>query len=175
MRDPRFIARHRGGLLDISLHRLLAAWAADCAEHVLPLFQSEADDRPLLAIEVARAWSRGQVSVGIAQKASVSAHAAARAAATSCATAVARAAGHAVATAHMADHALGGALYALKAIDANQGSVEDERTWQISCLPHEVRDLVLWAFNSDRFNNTLLADKNGSINDIAAIRHESNS
>lgn len=157
MRDPRFIARHRGGLLDVSLHRLLAAWAADCAEHVLPLFQNDADDRPLRAIEVARAWSRGEVPVGTAQKASVSAHAAARAAATPAATAVARAAGHAVATAHMADHAMGAALYALKAIDANQGCVEDERVWQINRLPQELRTLVLSAFNSDRFKNTLLA------------------
>jgi hypothetical protein len=37
-RDPRFVAIHRGGDLDLATHRLLVAWAADCAEHVLPLF-----------------------------------------------------------------------------------------------------------------------------------------
>ena len=56
-RDPRFVAIHRGGLLDEPTHRLLADWAADCAEHVLPLFLAvRADDgRPLHAIETARA------------------------------------------------------------------------------------------------------------------------
>ena len=47
------MALHRGGLLDETTHRLLAVWAADCAEHVLPLFASvyPHDDRPLLALE----------------------------------------------------------------------------------------------------------------------------
>ena len=30
----------RGGTLTDSDHRLLAEWAADCAEHVLPLFEA---------------------------------------------------------------------------------------------------------------------------------------
>src|SRR6266550_3631079 len=37
-RDPRFITIRRGGILEDSHHRLLAQWAAECAEHVLPLF-----------------------------------------------------------------------------------------------------------------------------------------
>ena len=39
-RDPRFITIRRGGTLETSDHRLLALWAADCAEHVLPLFEA---------------------------------------------------------------------------------------------------------------------------------------
>jgi hypothetical protein len=35
MRDRRFVAVHRGGPLDVTKHHLLAAWVADCAEHVL--------------------------------------------------------------------------------------------------------------------------------------------
>jgi hypothetical protein len=35
MRDIRFKAMHRCGSLDRYRHRLLAAWAANCAEHVL--------------------------------------------------------------------------------------------------------------------------------------------
>ena len=70
MRDRRFVAVHRGGSLDEAKHRLLAAWAADCADHVLPLFEEcRADDRPRRAIETAKAWARGAVSVGVAQKA----------------------------------------------------------------------------------------------------------
>ena len=64
-RDPRLVAIHRGGLLDVASHRLLASWAADCAEHVLPLFTAKypEDDRPRRAIETARAWSRGEASI----------------------------------------------------------------------------------------------------------------
>jgi hypothetical protein len=52
----------RGGALEDEQHRLLAAWAADCAEHVLPLFSAERPDdvRPRHAIEQARA--RGRVA-----------------------------------------------------------------------------------------------------------------
>jgi hypothetical protein len=68
MRDRRFVAVHRGGPLDRERHRLLATWAADCAEHVMALFETcSADERPRRAITVARAWARGDVPVGTAQ------------------------------------------------------------------------------------------------------------
>ena len=38
-RDPRFVTIRRGGFLTDSDHRLLALWAASCAEHVLDLFE----------------------------------------------------------------------------------------------------------------------------------------
>jgi hypothetical protein len=149
MRDRRFIAVHRGGLLDIKRHRLLAAWAADCAAHVLPLFEScRSDDRPQLAVETAKAWARAEVSVGAACKAAVAAHAAARAATSPSAIAAARAAGHAVATAHMADHCFGALLYSLKAVTAARASPEREREWQLGQLPDEVEELVLSALAS---------------------------
>ena len=40
-RDPRFVTVRRGGKLEDPQHRLLTAWAADCAEHVLPIFERE--------------------------------------------------------------------------------------------------------------------------------------
>lgn len=144
MRDSRFVAEHRGGPLGLAEHRLLALWAADCAEHVLPAFTVHSDDaRPTLAVSVARAWAHGEVSVGHAQKASVAAHAAARGVREGAAIAAARAAGHAAATAHMADHALGAAYYALKAVQSSKRSIEDERAWQDEKLPDEIRELVL--------------------------------
>ncbi len=154
MRDERFIAVHRGGPLSLHRHRLLAAWAADCAEHVLPLFsdQRPQDDRPWQAIEAARAWSRGEITVGAARAASVAAHAAARDADEGAARCVARASGHAVATAHMADHAPGAAFYAIKAIKAATheqdapAAAEQEHAWQIERLPEEIRELVVSAF-----------------------------
>jgi hypothetical protein len=38
IRDPQFITVRRGGVLKDDDHRLLAMWAADCAEHVLKHF-----------------------------------------------------------------------------------------------------------------------------------------
>ena len=152
MRDHRLIAVHRGGPLTLEHHRQLITWAADCAEHVLPLAGNLSNDQCLLeAIKVARAWAKGEVPVGTAQKASLGAHATAREALTPTATAVARAVGQAVATAHMADHSLGGALYALKAIEADGQPMDLEYHWQLQQLPLELRTLVFSAFQSPRF------------------------
>ena len=152
-RDQRFVAVHRGGTLDLPRHRLLASWAADCAEHVLPLFAQKHphDDRPRLAIEAARAWSRGEISVGEARAASVQAHAAARDAPEDDARTAARACGHAVATAHMADHALGPVLYGVKAVELAspeqdaRAAGQREYQWQLEHLPEEISELVVSA------------------------------
>jgi hypothetical protein len=65
VRDPRFVTIRRGGTLTDSDHHLLALWAASCAEHVLHLFESAQPDdpRPREAIEHARAWVRGEVTM----------------------------------------------------------------------------------------------------------------
>lgn len=149
-RDPRFVTIRRGGKLEDSRHRLLAAWAADCAEHVLGYFCSQypEDDRPRRAIEQARAWAHGEISVTEAREAAVAAHAAARAA-TGAARETARAAGHAVATAHAADHELGAAAYAIRAVRAasppekRDEAGRNECQWQRGQLPDAIRDLVL--------------------------------
>src|SRR3977135_4739001 len=64
-RDPRFITIRRGGTLTDSDHRLLAFWAAACAEHVLHLFESvqPSDARPREAIEQIRAWACGEIGM----------------------------------------------------------------------------------------------------------------
>ena len=61
VRDPRLVTIRRGGSLTDEHHQLLALWAAECAEHVLPLFEAEQPDdrRPREAIEATRAWSSG--------------------------------------------------------------------------------------------------------------------
>jgi hypothetical protein len=145
------VAAHRGGLLDEPTHRVLAYWAADCAEHVLALFTAEypADQRPARAIATARAWACGEASVGEAREAAYAAHAAARDATDKAAREVARAAGHAAATAHMADHELGAAFYAIKAVrlasSVSEAAVAGEREcrWQREQLPQAIRELVL--------------------------------
>ena len=107
----------------------LAIWAINCVEHVLSNFEEKYsnDDRPRKAIEVARAWVNGTISVGEARSAALEAHAAAREAEDDVACAVARAAGHAAATAHVADHAIHAANYAAK-VDFK------ERFWQYKKL-----------------------------------------
>src|SRR5712691_6344842 len=79
-RDPRFVTICRGGTLTDSDHQLLALWAALCAEHVLDLFESARpeDPRPRRAIELGRAWARGEITMTQARMAAGHAMGAAR-------------------------------------------------------------------------------------------------
>jgi len=149
VRDPRFITIRRGGTLTDADHRLLALWAAACAEHVLHLFEAEqpADPRPRRTIESTRAWARGEMTMSEA-RAAAGANAAARALSGS-ARYAAYAAGQAVAVSHVPAHELGAAAYAIKAVRAAAPDGEGERagrqecTWQREQLPDEIRELVL--------------------------------
>src|SRR5450759_2105227 len=60
--------------------RVLAVWAADCAERTLPLFEVQApsDTRPRDAIDGLRAFARGEMRIGEVRTLSAQAHAAAR-------------------------------------------------------------------------------------------------
>jgi hypothetical protein len=80
VRDPRFITVRRGGSLQDGDHHLLAIWAADCAQHVLHHFEQARpdDDRPRRAIDLGRAWARGEVAWWEARTAAGHANAAAR-------------------------------------------------------------------------------------------------
>ncbi len=151
MRDQRFVAAHRGGPLTLEHHRLLIHWARKCVLHVLPLLDDTVDERLTHALETAEAWAQSKVPTGAAMQAAYQCHAAARDAVTPTAMLLTRAVGQMVATAHMADHSLGAAWYALKAVKAASGSVEDERGWQNEQLPLEIRELVLSARQDQRF------------------------
>ena len=150
MRDKRFIAEHRGGLLKKEQHFQLITWACDCAENVLHLFGERIDERLKEALNVANEWKQGNASVGDARKASLAAIAVANGSSNATAIAVARSVGHAVAAAHMADHSLGAALYALKAVKNANESMDEERKWQNEQLPSEIKELVLTARRSRR-------------------------
>src|SRR5438445_423524 len=149
-RDPRLITIRRGGSLTDDHHHLLALWAATCAEHVLHLFESAkpADSRPRHAIEQARAWARGEITMSEARVAAGHAMAAARDL-SGAARHAAYAAGQAAAVAHVAAHELGAAAYAIKAAQAAAPSGEGNRAgrgescWQRERLPEAIRDLVL--------------------------------
>ena len=149
-RDPRLVTVRRGGTLQDADHRLLAVWAADCAQHVLHFFEQTqpSDDRPRRAIEMARAWARGEITMTQARTAAFAANAAAREV-FGAAKEAALSAGQAVAVAHVAAHELGAAAYAIRA--AGAAAPEDEREeagrlecqWQRAQLPSAIRELVL--------------------------------
>lgn len=159
VRDPRFITLRRGGSLTDSDHRLLALWAATCAEHVLLLFELERPDdlRPRHAIEATRSWVRGEKTMSQARAAAGDAQSAARKLG-GAARYAAYAAGQAAVVAHVAAHELGAAAYAIKAVRAAAPTGESERAgraecrWQRDQLPSPVRELVL---DDQRLRNIL--------------------
>lgn len=159
IRDPRFITVRRGGTLQDDIHRLLAVWAADCAEHVLPHFERARpnDDRPRRAIALGRAWARGEIPWAVARTAAGHANAAARDL-RGAARHAAYAAGQAAAVGHVAAHELGAAAYAIRAARAAAPTDEGEAAGRLECqwqrdrLPHEIRDLVL---DDQRLRNAL--------------------
>jgi hypothetical protein len=146
MRDKRFVAAHRGGLLTKDNHHQLIRWARECSEHVLSLIDKKTDKRLVHALYIAKEWENDNAPTGDAMKASSRAHAVARESTDPISIAVARSVGHAVATAHMADHSPGAALYALKAIKLAGKSADEEREWQnkqLQQLSPEIAELVL--------------------------------
>jgi hypothetical protein len=157
VRDPRFVTVRRGGSLQDDVHRLLAVWAAECAEHVLPHFEQArpADERPRRAIEQGRAWARGEIPWAEARTAAGHANAAARDL-SGAARHAAYAAGQAAAVGHVAAHELGAAAYAIRAASAASPERDDagrlECEWQRDQLPDEIRELVL---DDQRLRNEL--------------------
>jgi hypothetical protein len=126
--------------------RAVAAWAADCAERVLPIFEAAApgDGRPRNLLARTRAFARGELDVaegirrrfagGVPPAGEVRAPAAA---------AAARAAGQAAATPHMGAHALGAAAYAAKAAGLaapdRTNAISEEVRWQLDHTSAAVR------------------------------------
>ena len=150
VRDPRLVTIRRGGTLTDSDHHLLALWAATCAAHVLPFFEAAqpGDPRPRQAIEHARAWVGGQVTMTQARVAGGHAMGAARDL-RGAARHAAYAAGQAGVVAHVAAHELGAAAYAIKAARAAVLVVEADAAGRLECqwqhdqLPDAIRELVL--------------------------------
>jgi hypothetical protein len=128
--------------------RLVAAWAADCAERVVGLFESEAptDDRPRAAIARARAFARGELNTAEEIRRRFVGGVPAGAVASPAAVAAARAAGQAVAVCHMGAHALGAAAYAVRAVGlANPDrpeAVDAEIRWQLANMTSDVREAL---------------------------------
>lgn len=148
VRDPRLITIRRGGLLIDADHQLLALWAAQCAEHVLHLFETEEslDTRPRDAIDAARAWARGEMKMMDARARGGHAMGAARPL-RGAARFAAYAAGQAACVGHVPEHDLGAAAYAIKVVQvanpSNSNAGRLERDWQRDQLHEQIRALVL--------------------------------
>lgn len=148
VRDPAMVTIRRGGTLTDDNHRLLALWAADCAEHVLPLFEHErrGDSRPRDAVTAARVWAEGSLEMMQARAVGGHAMGAARPL-QGAARFAAYSAGQAACVGHVAEHDLGAAAYAIKAVrsanPADPAAGRTERDWQRDQLPDQIRELVL--------------------------------
>jgi hypothetical protein len=140
----------RPGALTLSQddRRVLATWAADCAERTLPLFEAQApgDTRPRDAVDGVRAFARGDMRIGKVRSLSAQAHAAAREVGDPAATAAARAAGHAAGVAHMAAHARGVPAYAAMAAGLaapdDPAAARDEVRWALGHASPAVREVL---------------------------------
>lgn len=125
--------------------RIVAGWAADCAERVLGLFEAEApgDGRPRDAIARARAFSRGELGFADEIRRRFVGGGAAREVSAPAAVAAAKAAGQAASVPHMGAHALGAAAYAAKAAGLaapdRPAAVSEEIGWQLARMSAEVR------------------------------------
>lgn len=125
--------------------RVVAAWAADCAERALAIFERErpADDRPRKAIDRARAYARGELDTAAEIRRRFEGGGAAKDAKSPAAAAAARAAGQASAVCHMGAHALGAAAYAVRAASLaapdRPGAADDEVRWQLAHMTADVR------------------------------------
>jgi hypothetical protein len=136
MAKPKFSLAHKDEpllkLMAKTDHKILAVWALDCVERVLPYFEERypEDRRPRNSLEVLLAWIKtGAFKMAEIRRASLAAHAAAREVGDdNAARSAARAAGQAVATAHVPAHSIGAANYALQAI--YRAAVARERNWQ---------------------------------------------
>ena len=136
--------------------RVVALWAADCTERVLPLFEARAPDdaRPRTAIEAIRAFGCDGKRSAKLRSLAWAAHAAARESSDPVAAAVARAAGYAAATAyvhplathHQTRHVLGPAIYAARAHELASGEDpgvgDEEIRWAIAHASPTVREVM---------------------------------
>jgi hypothetical protein len=136
--------------------RAIAAWAADCADRALPIFEAcgGPDSRPREALEGIREFARGGKRAAKLRSLATQAHAAARKVGDQAAAAAARAAGSAAASAythplvdvHQTKHIVGAAAYAALAQElfhqGNASITAKEVSWAIEHAPSEASEVL---------------------------------
>ena len=105
-------------LIELQKHRTLVMWAFECANIPLGLFEEKypKEHRPRVALEMCKAWAKGEVKMAVAKKSILDTHAVAKEIEDDVYIALCHAIGHAGATVHVETHALGLVLYELTAI-----------------------------------------------------------
>ena len=143
--------------LSLESLRAIGAWAADCAERALPLFESRAgsDVRPRAAIMGIRVFAGGGRRTARLRSLATGANAAAREVHDPGAAAAARAAGLAAASAythplvdvHQTKHIVGPAAYAALALELAGGGDQElgraEIRWALAHAPVEAREVLM--------------------------------
>ena len=128
--------------------RTVAVWAADCAEHVLDIFEAAVpgDSRPRDLIARARAFARGELDVAEGIRRRFLGGVPRDELPDPAAASAARAAGQAAAVVHMGAHALGAAAYAVRAAELaapdRAGARSEEIRWQMDHMSEAVRSAL---------------------------------
>lgn len=131
--------------LSESDRKTVADWAADCADRVLFLFETESpdDQRPRAAIARARACARGDLTTAEAIRQRLGSGGENGTSLSAAAVAAARAAGQSSAVRHMGAHGLGAAAFSIKAMclspPQNPHAAADEMRWQLTVMPASLR------------------------------------
>lgn len=127
-------------LYDSTSQVMLAQWAIECAEHIVPFANSEDVDICDIydGILINQRWQAGEASVYEVRQAGFKIHASARQCQTEIAKTVFRTAGHAVAVGHMKEHAMVCSDYAIKVVQLafldDIEKITAERQWQLNKL-----------------------------------------
>jgi Imm-5 like putative immunity protein len=150
----RYLGKHQDFWIEhhTNDHRTLGLWAAECAERLLPYFETKygEDTRPRDAIKTLREWVKtGEFHMSAIRAAALPAHVAAKTVDKSdkAANFAAHAAGQAVGTAHVPTHSIGVVLYSIQLVASLhptevKRSVAQEREWQDQHLPQNLQNWV---------------------------------
>jgi hypothetical protein len=147
------LTKHDDELLDIikpvkqysNEHRILAIWAIDCLNRILPLFEMKYPSEIILktAVGTLQKWINGEIKMWDARKYTYTVLALAKTMEKydKPYSQIVRATSHCLATCHVPTHSEGTAMYAVSAIKLINKSkddavvlMENERIWQINHL-----------------------------------------
>lgn len=126
-------------------HKILAVWAIDCLNRVLPLFEIKYPNEIILktAVGTLQKWIHDEIKMWDARKYTYTVLALAKAMEKDDKpySQIVRATSHCIATCHVPTHSEGTAMYvvsAIKLLNSGKANVvalmEDERMWQINHL-----------------------------------------
>ena len=132
-------------------HKILAIWAIDCLNRILPLFENKYPDEkiPDTAVYTLKKWINAEIKMWEARKYAYTVLALAKSIEKDDKpySQIVRAASHCLATCHVPTHSEGTAMYVVSAIKhINKGKnnvvalMEDERIWQINHLKQLMKE-----------------------------------